>query len=106
MWRLAAGDTATLVPFDHDAYAQSRFGLGNVSHLIGELGALRQANTILLKRIKPNCWDHCGTIEGQTVSVRGLAWLSAAHLHHHFEVIEQRCEITVQRAHDPSQMSR
>lgn len=95
--RLAAGDKTDLTAWDENAYADARFGLGNVSHLISELGHLRQSTLCLLARIRPAAWDERGTVDSHRITVRGMAWVTAAHLQHHFEIIESRCEIQVSR---------
>ncbi|TWT75149.1 DinB family protein [Allorhodopirellula solitaria] len=97
MLRIAAGDTTNLPAWDENAYAAARFGLGNLTHLISELGNLRQANLLLLGRIVPAAWDQVGRVDSQPLTPRGIAWLAAGHLQHHFEIIEARCEISPQR---------
>jgi hypothetical protein len=97
MLRIAAGDETELPSWDQDAYAESRFGLGNFGHLVAELGALRRANVLLLKRLVPKAWDRIGTAGAKRMSVRALAWVTAGHLHHHLSIIEQRCGIEVDR---------
>ncbi|EMI47345.1 DinB family protein [Rhodopirellula sp. SWK7] len=98
MLRIAAGDTTNLPAWDENAYANARFGLGNIGHLISELGFLRQANLVLLGRLIPSAWDNVGRVDSHPITTRGIAWLAAAHVQHHFEIIEQRCEIAPQRA--------
>ncbi len=98
--RFAAGDATDLPGWDENAYAESRFGLGNLVHLITELGALRQANLMLLRRLIPQAWDRTGTADGKRVSVRVLAWMAAGHLQHHLAIVEKRCGISVDR-HPP-----
>ncbi len=100
MLRIAAGDQTDLPAWDENAYADARFGLGNIGHLISELGFLRQANLVLLGRIVPTAWNRQGCVDSHPITPRGIAWLAAAHLQHHFEIIEQRCEITVPRNPD------
>ena len=95
--RFASGDATDLPGWDENAYADSRFGLGNFVHLVTELGALRQANLMLLRRIVPQAWDRTGTADGKQVSVRVLAWIAAGHLQHHLEIIEQRCDVKADR---------
>lgn len=95
--RIAAGDPTDLPAWDENAYADARFGLGNIGHLISELGYLRQANILLLQRIKPPTWDHRGTVDGATITPRGVAWIAVGHLQHHFTIIEQRCHLSPQR---------
>jgi len=90
MMRLAAGDTTELPGWDENAYAASRFGLGNLVKIVSEIGHLRESNLLLLKRISPKCWNHSGTVDGKQVTVRALAWITAGHLRHHFEIVEKR----------------
>lgn len=97
MMRIAAGDITDLPAWDENAYAASRFGLGNIGHLISELGALRQANLLLLQRIKPVAWNRVGVVDGNPVTPRGIAWIAAGHLQHHFEIIEKRCDVNPAR---------
>lgn len=97
MMRLAAGDETELPGWDENAYADSRFGLGNFVHIVTELGALRQANLMLLRRLVPAAWDRAAICDGQHVTVRALAWIAAGHLRHHFEIVEQRCGVVVDR---------
>lgn len=95
--RFSAGDTTELPGWDENAYADSRFGLGNFVHLVTELGALRQANLMLLRRIVPQAWDRAGIADGNPVSVRAMAWIAAGHLQHHLDIVEKRCGISVER---------
>ncbi|WP_404307498.1 DinB family protein [Neorhodopirellula lusitana] len=95
--RIAAGDKTNLPPWDENAYADARFGLGNLGHMISEMGNLRQANILLLQRIKPSLWDQVGTVDSHPITPRGIAWIAAGHLQHHFEIIEKRCEVSPNR---------
>jgi len=94
---LAAGDMSPMKGFDHNAYADSRFGLGNFSGLVTEWGYLRQSNVALLRRIVPLAWDHQGTIDEHMVTTRSVAWLIAGHLDHHLAIVEERCKLSIQR---------
>lgn len=98
MLRLAAGDETPLPGWDENEYAASRFGLGNFGSLVSELGALRQANIALLRRIVPNRWDGAAEVDGGRVTVRAIAWIAAGHLDHHLSIIEQRCNLSVARS--------
>ncbi|MCG8650905.1 MAG: DinB family protein [Pirellulales bacterium] len=95
--RFAAGDQTALPGWKENAYADSRFGLGNFGHLVAELGALRSANLFLLRRIIPEAWDRQGEADGQRVSVRAIAWITAGHLHHHLSIVQQRCQLQIPR---------
>lgn len=102
MLRLAAGDQTPLPGWNENAYADSRFGLGNFGSLVTEIGVLRQANLLLLRRIVPDRWDHAAEVDGGRVTVRAIAWIAAGHLQHHLSVVEQRCGIVVARSPDNS----
>jgi len=97
LMRFAAGDPTDLPGWDESAYAASRFGLGNFGHLVTELGVLRHANGLLLRRLVPAAWDRQGTANGHRITVRALAWLTAGHLQHHLEIVEWRCGIQADR---------
>ncbi|KAA5540963.1 DinB family protein [Roseiconus nitratireducens] len=97
MMCLADGSGPDLPAWDENVSADSRFGLGNFSHLVAELGELRKANVALLTRLTPHAWDATGTVAGNRATVRTLAWLAAGHLQHHFEIVEMRCGVTATR---------
>ncbi|MEM1067423.1 MAG: DinB family protein [Planctomycetota bacterium] len=95
--RGAAGDTTPLSSWDEDAYADSRFGLGNFTTIVGELTSQRDANHKLLQRLIPPCWDRQVTVDGVPITVRAMAWLCAGHIHHHLLIVEKRCKVQVPR---------
>lgn len=97
MLRIAAGDETPLAGFDENAYAASRFGLGNFTQLINEIAALRQANELLLRRLVPKAWDRTAMVSGNRMTTRAIAWVAAGHLHHHFTIVEKRCDLSVPR---------
>jgi hypothetical protein len=97
MLRFAAGDSTPLPGWNENAYADSRFGLGNFSGLVAEFGHLRQANLLLLRRIVPASWDFSAEVDGFEITVRAISWLTAGHLHHHLGIVEQRCGVKVDR---------
>ena len=94
---LADGSEPNLPGWDENVSADSRFGLGNFSRLVTELGELRKSSIGILTRLKPSVWDCPGIVEGNRVNVRTLAWIMAGHLQHHFEIVEKRCGITAIR---------
>lgn len=97
MLRLAAADNTALPGWDENTYADRRFGLGNFGSLVTELGMLRQVNLLLLRRIQPQCWDHTAEVDGSSLSLRSIAWITAGHLKHHLAIVESRCGIQVSR---------
>jgi hypothetical protein len=97
MLRIAAGDQTPLVGFDENAYAASRFGLGNFTQLVNEIAALRQATELLLRRIVPKAWERSTEVNGNRMTTRAIAWVAAGHLRHHFTIVEKRCQLKVPR---------
>lgn len=95
--RFAAGDATNLPSWDENAYADCRFGLGNFVHIVTEMASLRKSNIMLLRRIEPAAWNRIGYVDSQPITVRAIAWITAGHLHHHFEIVEKRCGVTVDR---------
>lgn len=100
MLRLAAGDKTPIPGFDENAYANARFGLGNFSNLVSEWGDCRKANLHLLRRMSPACWDHQAQIDGDLISLRAVAWVCAAHLQRHLDIVEKRVNRRVARCAD------
>ncbi|WP_253155397.1 DinB family protein [Stieleria tagensis] len=94
---MADGSEPSLPNWDENVSADSRFGLGNFTRLAKELSQLRSANLELLERLCPHSWDCVGSVAGNHLSVRALAWLAAGHLQHHFEILEKRCQVTAIR---------
>ena len=97
MTHAAAGDATVLAGFDQDAYADAKFGSGNFSNLTTEWGHLRQSNLLLLQRLSPVCWDRTATIDGETMTVRAMAWFLAGHTQHHLQIVERRAGVSVDR---------
>lgn len=60
--------------------------------LVAELLLCRQANTLLVQRIKPSAWDNRGLASGYEVSVRALVWMLVGHIIHHMKIVERRIE--------------
>ncbi|QDS92212.1 DinB superfamily protein [Roseimaritima multifibrata] len=93
MLRIAAGDPAPHLSWDEQQYGDSRFGMGGkLSWLIEEIGLLRQANIRLLQRLRPNAWDRFGNVSGNSINVRGLAWVLAGHMEHHLQIVISRSQ--------------
>lgn len=91
LMRFAAGDGVDLPGWDENHYAAERFGLGGgVPRLVEEMTSLRTATVLLLRRIRPICWDRSGTAEGKKLTVRALAFLTAGHLDHHTRIVRKR----------------
>ena len=58
--------------------------------LVEELLHLRQANSLLLRRLTPEAWQNRGTASGHSVTVRALAYMLVGHIYHHLHIVRQR----------------
>lgn len=89
--RFALGETQEQPGMDQDVYmAGADYDRVSLAAVIEELVHCRQANVLLIKRIRPEAWSHVGVASGHAVSVRALAWMLAGHVTHHFRILEQR----------------
>jgi hypothetical protein len=83
---IARGDKTPLPGFDQDTYvencgAQER----HPASIVDEYAAVRNATLHFLRNLSPEMWRRTGTANGDTVSVRALAWIIAGHELHHLQ---------------------
>lgn len=77
--------------FDENAYvAEAGFDSRSLESLAGDFTGLREVNLALFRRLSPEAWLRTGVANGQTVSVRALAYIMAGHLRHHLGVLRER----------------
>lgn len=89
--RFASGDFQELPGMDQDPYiANQDFVSPTLPELIEELIHLRQANVLLLRRIKPKAWDNRGVASNHPVTVRALAYILVGHIIHHLNIVRKR----------------
>lgn len=89
--RFASGDFQQLPGMDQDPYvANHDYVSPTLTALLEELIHLRQANVLLLRRIKPEAWDHRGVASNHRVTVRALAYILVGHINHHLEILRKR----------------
>lgn len=55
-----------------------------------ELKCTRRSNYLFLKRVPAVAWSRTGSADGNTLSVRAIAWVLVGHVTHHLEIIRQR----------------
>ncbi|HQR06877.1 MAG TPA: DinB family protein [Gemmatales bacterium] len=91
--RFASGDFQELPGMDQDPYIINHDYLSpTLSALLEELIHLRQANVLLLRRIKPEAWDHRGVASNHPVTVRALAYILVGHINHHLTIVRKRLD--------------
>ena len=89
--RFASGDLQPIPGIDQDVYvAGSDYETPALQSLVEELLLCRQANVLLLHRIKPEAWDHRGVASDHPVTVRALAWILVGHINHHMRIVRTR----------------
>lgn len=89
--RISSGDLQPQLGMDQDVYVKGQdFSTPLLSSLAEEWQMCRQANLLLMKRIRPESWNICGTASGYSVTVRALAWMIVGHVIHHMNIVEKR----------------
>lgn len=89
--RIARGDITPLPGFDENAYAAlSGAAQRSLEDLVDELLSVREASVTLFSGLPADAWTRRGTASEQSVTVRGLAWITAGHLLHHLDVVQDR----------------
>jgi hypothetical protein len=89
--RIARGDTTDLPGWDENAYAPaSGADARTLESLLDELESVRESTVTLFEGLPAEAWTRSGTANDKAISVRALAWITAGHLLHHLEVIQDR----------------
>lgn len=89
--RIARNDQTSLAGFDENAYVPESFAAGrSVESLLEEYAAVRAASVQLYKNLHPDVWTRLGDANGNPVSVRALAYITAGHEMHHMSIIKER----------------
>jgi hypothetical protein len=88
---LARGDASPLPKYDPDAYvAAADFDARTVSSLCEELLALRESTLGFFRNLPDEAWSRRGTMGGNPLSVRALAFIAAGHVEQHLDVLHER----------------
>jgi hypothetical protein len=87
LW-FARGDAAELPGFDQDAWvAATRGQQRTLAEGLDEFAAVRQATLALLRTVPDEVADRRGLANGNSMSVRALAWMIAGHAQHHLDLL-------------------
>lgn len=87
----ARGETAPLNLFDENAYAaMGDFDSRPLAAILKDFAAARFANVRFLRSLPEVAWDRRLTLSGKTVTLRAVAWTTAAHALHHAGVLRER----------------
>jgi len=89
--RIARGDTTPLPGWDENTYApMSGANAREMGSIMNELESVRDASVTLFEGLPAESWSRRGEANGNPVTVRAIAWITAGHLLHHLEVIQER----------------
>ena len=58
--------------------------------ILKDFAAARFANMRFLRSLPEAAWDRRLTLSGKTVTLRAVAWVTAAHALHHGEVLREK----------------
>jgi uncharacterized damage-inducible protein DinB len=89
--RIARGDNTPLPGFEEDDYVkEAAFDSFTLEDLLANLSIIRTATLSLLKGLTPAAYLCLGTVNGNIISARALAYLIAGHELHHRSVLKDR----------------
>lgn len=92
--RFAAGDLQPIPGMDQNDYVNNYdYEKPSLAMLVDELVLCRQANVLLLQRLKPTAWDQRGVASGNPVTVRALAYILVGHIEYHLKIVRQRLQL-------------
>ncbi|SFC28719.1 Uncharacterized damage-inducible protein DinB (forms a four-helix bundle) [Flexibacter flexilis DSM 6793] len=91
IWRFSRFDATELQPFDENHYAaHDRTDARTLAEMIEEFGYLRKSSIALLSYLTDEMLDFKGSVRGNSVTPRGIAWFMLGHGIHHINVLKER----------------
>jgi uncharacterized damage-inducible protein DinB len=88
---ISSNDLQPINGMNQDEYvANADYQSPTLASLVDELLFCRQANLLLVRRIKPSAWDNRGMASGHPVTARALVWMLVGHIMHHMKIVERR----------------
>jgi len=89
--RMGRGDATPLPGFDEKTYVPAgRFDSRPLADIVQEFESVRAASLALFRGLDDQALLRRGTANGNTVSVRALAWILAGHELHHRGLLVER----------------
>ncbi|MBV6521556.1 MAG: hypothetical protein MNPFHGCM_01695 [Gemmatimonadaceae bacterium] len=89
--RFARADSTELSGFDENAYVDhASFDDRSLASLIREWSAVRDASVAFFDSLTEGEWARHGVANGNSVSVRALAYIAAGHTVHHDSLFKER----------------
>lgn len=88
---VARKEPLALPGFDENLYAATAgFEARELADLLAEYEVVRAGTVAFLRGLPAAAWDHRGTVNGYSATVRGLAFQVLAHERHHLRFLEAR----------------
>jgi hypothetical protein len=89
--RIARHDPTLLSGFDENDYVRNAtFDACPLSELATEFELVRRSHLCFFRHLKSEAWLRSGVANGNTVSVRALAYIIAGHERHHVAILRKR----------------
>ena len=87
----ARGFSSALPSFDQfTAASGAAAGERSWSSHLDEFRAVRAATLTFFENLAPAAWNRCGSVDGDHLTVRALAYIVAGHVIHHTTMLEDR----------------
>jgi hypothetical protein len=92
--RFARNDKNDLPGFDENEYIhQSNYTEVGLNELTEEFCALRESNIIMFRNFPEEFTMRRGTANGNSFTVRAMAYIMCGHVNHHLKVLKERYRI-------------
>ncbi len=89
--RFACNDLRPILGMEQNEYVDNLdYELPRLDDMAIELKCTRRSNSLFFKRLPAEAWDRQGTVDGNIVSVRAIAYILVGHVTHHLEIIKKR----------------
>ncbi len=89
--RFAVNDLRPILGMDQNVYVDGlNYHDVTLPELTEELLLHRRANLAFLRRIPDKAWNYVGVADGNSLSVRAIAYCLVGHVTHHLEIIKER----------------
>lgn len=93
---IARGETHSLPSFDENAYAAiAGHDRAAIDQLAEEFATLRRSHVLMLSHLEEDAWSRKGTVNGNTMSTRAMAFIMAGHVRHHARILTERYGVVV-----------
>jgi hypothetical protein len=93
--RFAREDMKELPGFDENDYAiQARSDARALANLLKEFAHVRHSHLLFFRSLRDDAWRRVGIANGDSVTVRALAYIIAGHERHHVNILRKRLTVT------------